>query len=257
MTVSILDAPQTGEVVSLARLNIRGGEPSTNAPIVRKVETGTPLSVRSLVIGERVSGNDQWYESEDDTYFWSGACSSLDADADDSDLSVPRRANGTIRPLRDSELRLAFGDIRHTEGNGGRVDLEKAWVAENIVMVEVEVLEREIPVHAKAAELFKRTFAAIGEAGLGDRILTYDGTWVARHKGWNPKRNLSAHSWGVAIDVNSRWNGYGVRPAPRGEHGSVVELVPYFAAEGFAWGGHFRPSKHLDGMHFELARRDL
>ncbi len=256
MTLQI-DEPLSGEVVSLARLNIRGGDPSTTAPVIKKVESGTPLRVHGLISGERVSGNDQWYEGDDDSYFWSGACSSLGDDADDAGLSIPRRADGTIRPLRDADLRLAFGDIRHTEKEGGRVRLEDAWIEANLQSMDVDVLGQKITVHTKAVEPFRRVFAAIEEAGLGDRILTFDGTWVARHKGWNRERNLSAHAWGVAIDLNARWNGYGVRPAPRGEHGSLIELVPHFAAEGFAWGGHFRPSKYLDGMHFELARRDL
>jgi hypothetical protein len=42
-----------------------------------------------------------------------------------------------------------------------------------------------------------------------------------------------------------------------GATGSVRELVPFFEAEGFAWGGYFDPARFRDGMHFELARRDL
>ena len=79
---------------------------------------------------------------------------------------------------------------------------------------------------------------------------------MPRKKGWNPRRTLSAHAYGVAIDLNARWNGYGVKPAPRGAPGSLVELVDIFAAHGFAWGGHFRPARYADGMHFELARLD-
>lgn len=82
------------------------------------------------------------------------------------------------------------------------------------------------------------------------------GLWVPRHKGWNPARGLSSHSWAIAIDLNAPWNGYGATPAPLGAHGSVRELVPFFAAEGFAWGGDFSPP-YVDGMHFELARFDL
>lgn len=41
-----------------------------------------------------------------------------------------------------------------------------------------------------------------------------------------------------------------------GPIGCVRELVPLFAAEGFAWGRHFS-GKYRDGMHLELARLDL
>ena len=60
--------------------------------------------------------------------------------------------------------------------------------------------------------------------------------------------------WGVAIDLNARWNGAGHPPASPGQQGDLTPLVPLFAAQGFAWGGHF--SSNVDGMHFELARRN-
>jgi hypothetical protein len=34
----------------------------------------------------------------------------------------------------------------------------------------------------------------------------------------------------------------------------LIEIVPIFAAAGFAWGGHFSTP---DGIHFELARQEL
>ena len=109
----------------------------------------------------------------------------------------------------------------------------------------------------KAQASFLAAFEAIATADLGDRILTYGGTFVPRHKAWNPKRTLSSHTWGIAIDLNVAWNGYGVEPAAMGAHGSLRELVPAFEAQGFAWGGYFEPLSARDGMHFELARLDL
>jgi hypothetical protein len=113
-----------------------------------------------------------------------------------------------------------------------------------------------LTLNKKAAASFTRVFKAIDEAGMTVRILTCDGTWVPRHKGWDRNRGISSHSWGVTIDINARWNPYQTEAAAAGTHGSVRELVPYFAAEGFAWGGYFSPP-YTDGMHFELARYDL
>ena len=109
----------------------------------------------------------------------------------------------------------------------------------------------------KASQAFMAAFAAIGAANLADGILTFGGTFVPRHKAWNPQRTLSPHTWGVAIDLNVAWNGYGAEPAVLGAHGSLRELVPIFEGLGFAWGGYFEPFAARDGMHFELARLDL
>jgi len=56
---------------------------------------------------------------------------------------------------------------------------------------------------------------------------------------------LSAHAYGIAIDLNAAENPQGAVPVidPR-----VVEIMKRW---GFAWGGDFDTP---DGMHFEFAR---
>jgi hypothetical protein len=175
-------------------------------------------------------------------------------------VATPVRDNGTIKPLIENQLASIFGTFQTKPGSSrGRIEILGDWVRTNIIEIDTPVLAhtgvRKLQVHRKAAEPFRRVFASIEAAGLGGRILTCAGTWVPRHKSWNPENGLSAHTWGIAIDLNERWNPYNRAPAPLGAEGSLVELVPYFAAEGFAWGGHFISAP--DGMHFELARFDL
>lgn len=264
MTISI--TPMAGRVTTGARLNIRLGEPSTAAPIALKVEAATPLNVRGLAKGETVRGNADWYAGDGETFFWSGACSAFQALNNGvgapASFAVHRRANGTIAVLSDAEIRKVFGEVQYSEAaKKGAVNLAPGWAAANLTEIETDVLEpighRKITVHKKAAEPFLKVFASIRDAGLADRILTYAGTFVPRHKGWNPARGLSAHTWAIAIDLNAEWNGYGSAPAGLGQHGSVRELVPLFEAQGFGWGGYFQPDSLRDGMHFELARYDL
>jgi hypothetical protein len=196
-------------------------------------------------------------------HFWSGACGSFrPKNATVSNISVHRRPNGTIRPLSTSDVKKVFGDFSFSETSPrGAVAIDPAWTDKHIVTLKTPVLEsigtQSIQVHKKAEEPFSRVFDAIKTAGLDNRIVTYAGTFVTRHKGWDPSRSLSPHSWGIAIDINVQWNAYGAVPAALGKIGCVRELVPLFEAEGFAWGGYFEPQIYADGMHFELARLDL
>ena len=55
--------------------------------------------------------------------------------------------------------------------------------------------------------------------------------------------SMSLHSWGVAIDVNAAWNGFGKKPT------LSKEFVKCFTDAGFDWGGLWAKP---DGMHFQL-----
>lgn len=262
--------PYVGQVLTNARLNIRKGAPMRNAPLVTRVEPETLLSVIGLGKGEMVSGNDNWYAGEAETFFWSGGCGSFSSTtgvtsggaggATAPALAVNRRSNGTILPLTGTGLTSVFGLFSYADVAGGRIKITGGWEAANIVSLPTPLLAElgypSITVHTKATMAYQAVLARIEAAGLIDKLLTCAGTFVPRHKGWDVTRGLSSHSWGIAIDFNVAWNGYGVSPASIGQMGSLRELVPLFAAEGFAWGGDFSPP-YVDGMHFELARTDL
>jgi D-alanyl-D-alanine carboxypeptidase len=257
----------SGSVTTVARLNVRRLSPIRIAPAALTAEPGTVLQVIGIGPGETVAGNSTWYAGADDTYFWSGGCSDfrtanapMAALSGAAPISVNKRPDGTIRPLAEPELRRIYGDIQYQDTEGGRIRILGDWTAKNIVDVTIPVLAAmgfdTVQLHRTAQPSFERAFAAVEAAGLSSRILTWGGSFVPRHKGWKISRGLSSHSWGVAIDMNVAWNGYGHDPAPIGTHGTLRELVPFFEAEGFAWGGYFTPPDQ-DGMHFELARLDL
>lgn len=253
-----------GTVTVTVRLSLRKGAPDTAAQLAGKAEVGDKLVVKGVVRGEDIKGNADWYLGENDIYFWSGGTGLFLSDQDNNvlnPLQVLRRPNGTISPLKEQQIRAIYGDFTFKEGNSGRIEIDNDWVKSNIIDISPSVLSKigvkSIQVHKKAKDAFERVFNKIEEKGLQNYIITFGGTFVPRHKGWNPSRTLSSHSWGIAIDLNVQWNPYGQVPAALGAYGSVRELVQVFADEGFAWGGLFEPLSVCDGMHFELARLDL
>jgi hypothetical protein len=157
-----------------------------------------------------------------------------------------------------AQLESVFGKFTYTEGSGGDINIDQAWVSANIVSVDIPQLHKftkghPIECHRLIAGPLKAAFADIEARGLLPLVLAYDGLWVPRHKGHDPSRGISLHSWGAAIDINADWNPYGGPPAPLGAKGSTVALISSFEAQGFAWGGYFH-APYCDSMHFEYAR---
>jgi len=70
--------PVIGRVHITARANLRMGDASTAAPVVRKLEAGTAFAVTGIAIGETVQGNGHWYRTSGNAYVWSGACGPFD-----------------------------------------------------------------------------------------------------------------------------------------------------------------------------------
>jgi hypothetical protein len=235
-----------------SRVRVRTPGPTTSADIASRIEPGAVLHPVAEVDGEAVAGNGRWYEIADQQYVWSGACAPMPSGV--SPPSSPPHSHLTVLSL--PQIEAEFGRFTYVEGTPrGAIAIDRAWVRANLTEIATPMLtavgHSRLTVHRKAADALLRALGSIKSAGLLELILTCDGTWVARHKTWNPARSLSPHSWGIAIDLNARWNGYGVQPPALGHTGSVRELIPYFEAEQFAWGGYFSDP---DGMHFEYTR---
>ncbi|MBB4841839.1 hypothetical protein HNP55_000334 [Paucibacter oligotrophus] len=255
-------APQQLKV--RAKLNLRVG-PSTATTRVGRARPGEVLSADQLLDAEPYLNSSHWYRQTGTGFlFWAGGVEPGSAARPAPPLSmvVNQRSDGSIQPLSEAKIKLIFGDFSFAPATpAGAVQITTpGWLAAHLASFSHPVLAAVHPaaitLHQKAIPSFQAAFDAIQAAGLADRILSFNGSFVPRHKGWNPASGLSAHSWGIAIDLNTAWNGYGKTPAPLGSLGSVQELLPHFAAQGFAWGGDFA-SPDVDGMHFELARLDV
>ena len=91
--------------------------------------------------------------------------------------------------------------------------------------------------------LLEKAFKNVNDRGISIQIKTWDGCFNIRRK--RGAASMSLHSWGLAIDINAAWNGFGKKPT------MSPELVKCFIDAGLDWGGVW---KRQDGMHFQIAK---
>lgn len=130
-------------------------------------------------------------------------------------------------------------------GNGF-IDPDDSWVAANITSAAVPILGT-VECHRIMIPQLAAALGEIQDAGLASEIRPgdYAGCYVPRFIDRDPRRGLSMHAFGLAVDVNVSTNQLGTRGDM---HPNVVRI---FERWGFRWGGWWsRP----DPMHFELAR---
>jgi peptidoglycan hydrolase-like protein with peptidoglycan-binding domain len=164
-----------------------------------------------------------------------------------------------LRTIADKASMFGRFDFRANPlpDNKENIEILGSWEDDNIVIIDIPQL---IPVkgnpkarfHKMVADKAIKLFADWENAGLADRILSWDGAYVPRFIRGSTTA-LSQHAFGSAFDINVEWNGLNAVPAAIGQKGAVRELVQIAHENGFFWGGHF---SRLDGMHFELAVLD-
>lgn len=140
-----------------------------------------------------------------------------------------------------------FGEFSFRPSDGDAIEIEQAWVDENIVTVSVEPLG-EFRCHRKVVPYVRSAIADLERTGLISEVDPADfqlagGCWNPRLiRGGDKGFALSRHAWGIAIDINPSTNRY------EGETTLSHDFGETFRAWGFAWGaGWLTP----DGMHFE------
>jgi hypothetical protein len=167
----------------------------------------------------------------------------------------PQRPSG-LETLGYSKVQQIFGPIEFVPRKGRYITITNDFVQKNIITIEIPQLAKiahpvstKIRCHRLVANQMKALWQTWENVGLLDRVKTYNGLFVPRYL-TGSRTTLSNHAFGIAFDINSSTNGYGVTPPALGEKGCVRELVPYALDLGFFWGGFYRKNK--DGMHFEV-----
>jgi hypothetical protein len=197
------------------------GLPQGNAMLI---STGSfsPQAVRPRL--EKVLGDD--YSIQD-----------LDAVAQ---FGLDPDAFNVVRPV--GTFADAVGVFRYTPLGDGRIQPDPAWVAEYIVTDTVPILGR-VTCNKHMMPQLKAALAEVVESGLAHEINYHVGCYHPRFIANSTQ--LSNHSFGLAIDINSLENQRGTRGQM---HRGVVAI---FKKWGFAWGGDWH---YTDPMHFELER---
>lgn len=108
--------------------------------------------------------------------------------------------------------------------------------------LEIGVIPKKIYCNRDLVIPLQSAFTNVIERDLVNELKTWDGCFNIRKK--RGAATPSLHSWGVAIDVNAAWNGFGKQPT------MTTALVACFKDAGFDWGGDWSKP---DGMHFQLA----
>jgi hypothetical protein len=160
-------------------------------------------------------------------------------------VAAPPQEAAPAAPVGMAEGDL-IGEMTFRILKSGYIEPDPAWVQANIASGTVPILG-EVTCHRLLFPQLAAALSEIQEAGLSKHINPgdYGGCYVPRFIGRDPRRGLSFHAFGLAVDLNVAGNYYGTRGDmdPR-----VVEI---FERWGFEWGGRWSTP---DPMHFQLAR---
>ncbi len=158
----------------------------------------------------------------------------------------------SLQPPHGIEQIIAnFGNIFEYVRKDGSLD--PRWAAEFLVHIALPlplVLSwdhatsvGQMTCHKKLADVFADVFGKLEAGGLQEKIKTFGGCFSFRQQRTSSK--LSAHAWGIAVDLNPETN-------VQGTAGDMdAQVAEIFCAAGFEWGGEWA-GRVRDPMHFQF-----
>jgi hypothetical protein len=163
------------------------------------------------------------------------------------------RSYGIEPPNGLDEIILEFGNIYdHIHDDG---TLSNSWQFDQLASVPLPFtipfacdrskMITRISCHKKLAKIFSSVFREILQQGGKHYVTSYGCCFSFRSK--PSSHHLSAHCWGIAMDLNTELDYRGRGSAM---HESIVRI---FKAHGFEWGGDWSGKKR-DPTHFQFCR---
>jgi hypothetical protein len=161
-------------------------------------------------------------------------------------------ASAVLMPPRGlDEVISTFGDIFAYVGPDHTLD--PRWQNEFLDRVplpfplplswDISRTVRQFTCHRLLVPIFTRVFDDLQNAGIESKLSSFGGCFAFRPQRTGTK--LSAHSWGIAIDLNPEVNQQGTA----GRMDSSI--VAIFRQNRFEWGGRWQ-GKSRDPMHFQF-----
>ena len=164
---------------------------------------------------------------------------------------VPSAAAILTPPNGLQQILATFGDIYEYVQTDGSLD--PRWQADFLARATLPfalklswdpaTIVTQMTCHKRLVDVFTEVFERIATGGLQEKTQTFGGCFSFR-----PQRNaskMSAHAWGIAIDLNTATNA-------QGSVGDMdAGIVEIFRAAGFTWGGDWAGARR-DPMHFQF-----
>lgn len=153
-----------------------------------------------------------------------------------------------------TEIIATFGDIYEhvTHEPAGNLVLSPEFESKYIVAARPpfslplargqKICVSTIRCHRLLKPRIEAAFNMLLDQGLRDHIHAFGGCFHFRQK--RNGAGLSAHCWGIALDLNCDTN----QPGTDGD--MSAEIVTIFKDFGFVWGGDWKTNK--DPMHFQF-----
>jgi len=174
--------------------------------------------------------------------------------------SFPCRPNYSV--LSEHDKKRFFGEIEYLPdpcvSNPERIKILNQWDTNNIVHVKIPQFKDvtrapntgKVAFHKRGADSFVKFWKYVEAENLLPCVKSWHGSYSPRLVRGS-KAVLSTHAYGIAFDLNAKWNPFGGSIASYHEPGCLYDIVDIAIECGFFWGGHFNSVS--DGMHFELA----
>lgn len=147
------------------------------------------------------------------------------------ELEVMRAQKRGGWPKGREEFTEFYSAFEYESDASGLVRVLNNWAFDNLLVRDFPFFGR-LAVHRKVAVSLHRIGMSLNSVSL-DYPIRLVGCYNPRHKGYNPKRTLSAHAFAAAVDLNWDTNGYGTV----GDISPVI--VRAFQEEGWIWGGEW------------------